>query len=95
VRLFVQTIGLFPVGTTVRLTTGQLAIVLEVPKDAVNFGRPVVKSSRTTRAVDYTLDLANDPSGAAISARSTRGRGREPPTSCCRNPSDDFPGRRC
>jgi HD-GYP domain-containing protein (c-di-GMP phosphodiesterase class II) len=68
VRLFVHTIGLFPVGTTVRLTTGQLAIVLEVPKDAVNFGRPVVKVIKDeTGSVDYTLDLANDPNGASIS----------------------------
>lgn len=69
VRLFVQTIGLFPVGTTVRLSTGQLAIVLEVPGDAVNFARPRVKVVRDEAGpADYTLDLASDESGATIVA---------------------------
>ncbi len=69
VRLFVQTVGLFPVGTTVRLSGGQLAIVLEVPHEAVNFARPVVKVVRDEAGpADYTLDLANDPGGATIVA---------------------------
>lgn len=69
VRLFVQTVGLFPVGTTVRLSTGQLAIVLEVPHDAVNFARPVVKVVRDEAGpADYTLDLATDAAGATIVA---------------------------
>lgn len=69
VRLFVQTVGLFPVGTTVRLSTGALAIVLEVPGDAVNFARPVVKVIRDEAGpADYTLDLATDAGGASIVA---------------------------
>ncbi|MBL8949601.1 MAG: hypothetical protein JNK82_02415 [Myxococcaceae bacterium] len=67
VRLFVQTVGLFPVGTTVRLSGGQLAIVLEVPADAVNFSRPVVKVVRDEMGpADYTIDLATDEGGATI-----------------------------
>lgn len=62
VRLFTATIGLYPVGTTVRLSGGQLAIVVEVPLEARDFLKPVVKVIRDeSGAVDRTVDLAHEP----------------------------------
>lgn len=58
VRLFVSVVGLFPVGTAVRLNSGELGYVVEAPSDAANFARPrvqVVKSS--TGPANYLLDL--------------------------------------
>jgi HD-GYP domain-containing protein (c-di-GMP phosphodiesterase class II) len=43
VKALVNTIGLYPVGTTVRLSTGETAVVLEVPSDPAVLKRPRVK----------------------------------------------------
>jgi HD-GYP domain-containing protein (c-di-GMP phosphodiesterase class II) len=68
VALFICTVGLFPVGTTVRLSTGELALVLEVPKDPANGARPVVKVFRDAAGgpADAVVDLATDPMRGAV-----------------------------
>lgn len=68
VSLFIATVGLFPVGTTVRLTSGELAVVLQVPTDPSNGARPVVKIFRNAAGapVDAMVDLAKDPSQRAV-----------------------------
>ena len=42
-RLFVNMIGVYPVGTAVRLASGRLAVVVAVPEDPALCHRPVVK----------------------------------------------------
>jgi HD-GYP domain-containing protein (c-di-GMP phosphodiesterase class II) len=57
-RLFTSLVGLYPVGTTVKLSGGQLAVVTEVPADPADFIRPRVKVIRENgNAADYLLDL--------------------------------------
>jgi HD-GYP domain-containing protein (c-di-GMP phosphodiesterase class II) len=58
VQLFAQVIGLYPVGTTVKLNSGELAIVLEVPAQPALFARPRIKIIRTTAGpADHLVDL--------------------------------------
>lgn len=69
VKLFTGTVGVFPVGSTVRLTNGAIAVVLDVPRDAHAFNRPLVKIVRDeTGPCDVLLDLATDPAGLAVVA---------------------------
>lgn len=80
VDLFTATVGLFPVGTTVRLTGGQLAVVLEVPPDASHFTRPVVKVIKENgAAVDYVLDLSKDAGNAIAASVPPEEEGVNPP----------------
>lgn len=64
--LFVCTLGLYPVGSTVRLTGGATAVVMEVPDDPSLYALPRVKVIRDAggRSVDHSLDLAQDRSVA-------------------------------
>ena len=58
-KLLVNTIGLFPVGTTVRLSDGSSAIVISSPVEPEMFMRPVVRlCDGMTGAVGQTIDLA-------------------------------------
>lgn len=68
VSLFIATVGLYPVGSTVRLSSGELAVVLEVPKDPANGARPVVKVFRNAAGapLDAVVDLATDPTRRAV-----------------------------
>jgi HD-GYP domain-containing protein (c-di-GMP phosphodiesterase class II) len=60
VRLFSSVVGLYPVGTTVRLTSGETAIVMEMPHDAADFARPIVKVIRDESGpTDRIVDLAH------------------------------------
>lgn len=80
VDLFTATVGLFPVGSTVRLTGGQLAVVLQVPDDASLFTRPVVKVIRENGAsADYVLDLSKEPGNAIEGSVSAQDEGVNPP----------------
>ena len=67
VKLFVATVGLYPVGTTVRLSGGQVAIVVEVPDDPANFAAPLVKLVRDENGA--LLDSLVDLSEPGISLR--------------------------
>lgn len=64
-RLFGATIGLFPVGTLVRLSGGQLAVVMEVAADTTRYARPIVKVIEGG-AGGYVVDLASDEAGLSI-----------------------------
>jgi hypothetical protein len=80
VDLFTATVGLYPVGTTVRLTGGKLAVVLEVPADAAAFTRPVVKVIRDNGApADYVLDLSKDAGTVIEGSVSAEEEGVNPP----------------
>jgi hypothetical protein len=62
VRLFTATLGVYPIGSAVRLNTGETAIVLEVPREARAYSRPVVKIIRNEHGpCDQVVDLAADP----------------------------------
>lgn len=59
VRLFVSVVGLFPVGTAVRLNSGELGYVVEAPTDAASFARPRVQVLKSPAGpANYQLDLA-------------------------------------
>lgn len=68
VQLFASIMGLYPVGTTVKLNSGELALVIEVPATPAAFARPRVKVFRNAQggAVDYALDLAQPGEKRAI-----------------------------
>jgi HD-GYP domain-containing protein (c-di-GMP phosphodiesterase class II) len=58
-RLFAAILGLYPIGTTVRLSSEELAIVMEVPSDSAAYDRPVVKVIRDAGGpADRIVDLA-------------------------------------
>ncbi|MEW5742974.1 MAG: hypothetical protein AB1938_28925 [Myxococcota bacterium] len=58
VRLFVSVVGMFPVGTAVRLNSGELGYVVEAPKDVANFARPKVQVVKGAGGpANYVLDL--------------------------------------
>lgn len=67
VKLFTATVGVFPIGSVVRLSTGDLAVVLEVPREARQFSRPVVKIIRNASGpCDIVVDLSVDQSGGYV-----------------------------
>jgi HD-GYP domain-containing protein (c-di-GMP phosphodiesterase class II) len=57
VELFVSTMGIFPIGTTVELTSGERAIVVRTPAPSADPRRPVVKL--TGRSGNVLLDLSD------------------------------------
>jgi len=62
VRALVNTLGLYPVGSTVRLSTGENAVVLEVPHDPGHMLRPrvkVVTAPDGSHGSGAVLDLAD------------------------------------
>lgn len=63
VKLFIATVGLYPVGSTVRLSSGELAVVLQAPTNPADGARPVVKLFQgPSGPMDAVVDLATDPS---------------------------------
>jgi len=62
VKLFISTVGLYPVGSTVRLSSGELAVVLQGPSNPADGARPVVKIVQgPSGAMDAVVDLSTDP----------------------------------
>ena len=64
VKAFVQMMGFYPVGTVVRLSTGEWAMVVEKPSEAVPLDRPVVAVVADDRGVPLRprrLDLSEEP----------------------------------
>ncbi len=60
-RLLVCTLGLFPVGSTVKLTSGETAIVIDVPRDSARIAQPrvmVVADASGTAVNGRIIDLA-------------------------------------
>ncbi len=61
VKLFSSVMGVYPVGTTVKLSNDAIAIVLEVPSNPLLLARPVVKVIRDLKGgADYVIDLAHE-----------------------------------
>jgi HD-GYP domain-containing protein (c-di-GMP phosphodiesterase class II) len=62
-RLFAAVVGLYPVGTTVRLSNGATGVVVSMPADPACADRPVVKITRAGAGVaaDALLDLSSAP----------------------------------
>jgi hypothetical protein len=61
VRLFTAVAGFYPVGTLVRLSGGQLGVVMDVPADPALAAKPrvrVIQGQRRTKA-DYVVDLGD------------------------------------
>jgi HD-GYP domain-containing protein (c-di-GMP phosphodiesterase class II) len=66
-RLFAATVGLYPVGTTVKLSGGEIGIVMEVPGDPATFAKPRVKVIRgPSGPTDYILELDRADVGVHI-----------------------------
>ena len=67
---FVKCIGIFPVGTLVKLKSGRLAVVVDNSKSLL---QPLVRVFYSTRSMTYlkpeTLDLATSPAPDAIASR--------------------------
>jgi hypothetical protein len=59
VRLFAAMMGLYPVGSTVKLTSGELALVVQVSGEPAAFAKPRVKIFRTAQGApaDVLVDL--------------------------------------
>ncbi len=60
VRLFARTLGLIPVGTTVRLSGGHIGIVMDTPDEISCYDRPRIKVIVDDRGepTDFVMDLA-------------------------------------
>ena len=69
IRLLTGGLGIFPAGTSVELSTGEIAVVTCVPEDAVDFARPPVRimydASGDAIKEPFDVDLADtrDPGG--------------------------------
>ncbi|MBI2897462.1 MAG: hypothetical protein HYY06_28140 [Deltaproteobacteria bacterium] len=75
VKTLVNAVGLYPVGTTVRLSTGETAIVIEAPSDPALFGRPRVKilASADGSSVTRQCDLSETPDVTIVGSVDARG----------------------
>lgn len=75
VRSLVNTLGLYPVGSTVRLSTGENAIVVEVPADASLLLRPRVKivtGADGNTGSGRMVDLAESPEISIVGSVDSR-----------------------
>ncbi len=67
VTLFAATVGLYPVGTLVRLSNGDQAIVVEVPEDPAKMACPLVKVVHSADGpVGHLVDLARTGGSLSI-----------------------------
>jgi len=68
VKLFTSLVGLYPVGTTVQLESGELAVVVEAPADPRQLARPRLKVIRDAggNSCDVAVDLAAEGETRAI-----------------------------
>jgi hypothetical protein len=68
VKLLVGTLGVFPAGTMVELSTGELAVVLSTPRLPIDFARPPVRVmyDENARLLEepFDVDLAAPEKGA-------------------------------
>lgn len=69
VRLFIATVGVYPIGSAVRLSSGELAVILAVPASARAYAQPVVKIVRGEAGTSGQLcDLSVDPQQRTVVA---------------------------
>jgi len=47
IKLLINTLGVYPIGTTVQLSSGEIAIVVELPSDGRPLALPIVKMIKT------------------------------------------------
>ncbi|MFO0729100.1 MAG: hypothetical protein U1E65_35295 [Myxococcota bacterium] len=67
VRLFTSIVGLYPVGSLVRLSGGQVAVVLTAPSDPNLASRPTVRVIEEKGAsVSYLVELEREPNLAIV-----------------------------
>ena len=66
VKLFVNALGVFPVGSTIALSDGRLAIVVDTPTEASGPGRPVVKIVRDSAGTIVDGEIVDLARAAAI-----------------------------
>lgn len=67
-KMFVNLMGVYPIGTLVRLTSGQLAVVMATPPETVDPRRPRIKIITDTTGIEYdgpTVDLMKGGPDAA------------------------------
>ena len=75
IQLFVSTMGIYPIGTTVELTSGERGLVIRTPSPASDPRRPVVKI--TTHGRSVVMDLS-DPRYSNIEiARAVHGESED------------------
>jgi HD-GYP domain-containing protein (c-di-GMP phosphodiesterase class II) len=68
-KIFVNTLGLYPVGTLVRLTSGQIGVVTYSRGEAERMTHPIVAVLGPGGALTQTLDLMEkDPAGKYLQA---------------------------
>jgi hypothetical protein len=72
VKLFVQALGIYPPGTTVRLESGELGVVLRPSRDAQALDRPLVRILRDRSGQPSTKFATTDLAGR--DARGTTAR---------------------
>ncbi len=61
VTLFVSVVGIYPIGSMVKLDDGAVAVVIDVPAEAGRASQPVVRVVRTNQGpASYVLDLGVD-----------------------------------
>ena len=67
IKVFVNTVGIFPVGTLVQLDTGEVAVVAQTHEDPTQGDRPIVRviADAEGRAIDDPPDVPLDERGAA------------------------------
>lgn len=69
VKLLINTLGIFPIGTTVQLASGEICIVVELPDDGRNISQPVVKIVKNAQgqpADGRLLDLTAYPDAQIV-----------------------------
>ena len=76
VKLLTGALGLFPVGTTVELSTGEIGVVARVPAAAIDFSRPPVRvmydASGNKLSQPFDVDLAAKAAAGAPERRIQR-----------------------
>ncbi len=70
VKLLVGALGVFPAGTMVELSTGELAVVVATPRFPIDFARPPVRimydATATLLEEPIDVDLASPPKGSPL-----------------------------
>jgi hypothetical protein len=58
-RIFVNMVGVYPIGTTVVLDTGEKGIVYDVPRNLKDYTRPLVKLVQDVRGNPMAEEVVN------------------------------------
>lgn len=67
VTLFVSVVGIYPIGSMVKLDDGAVGVVIDVPAEAARMAQPVVRVVRTKAGpASYLVDLAQEPARSIV-----------------------------